>query len=207
MHTESIDFLVRDLYAELRALDLPVPSRLTYPSVLEEIDRAIWPARLPSSVRRLWELIDPDRLVVSSYPELSTPEFGLEAWHMNREDDVIPRHLFQFCYSSHDVLSVECDGLDWTGGALFEWFLSDNSPFQLRYRGAEDWLVALISALRQGAFERDGGSVTLDMDQIAEIAARLTREDPHPDYGSRAEFARETSDWPEVWSKRSGTVS
>jgi hypothetical protein len=83
----AIDHLIRDLHAELRALDLPGPTRLQYPSILHEIDAVLAPARLPIPVRRLWELIDPGLLqsAIGVYPQLSTPEFSLESWHQAAE--------------------------------------------------------------------------------------------------------------------------
>jgi hypothetical protein len=205
--SRRIDTLVRDLFAELEALDLPIPSQLDYLPVLDEIDRAIAPATLPSSVRRFWELVNPNMLRAIVYPEPATAEFGLESWRMNEEDRLDPRHFFQICYSSHDVLAVECDGPDWTGGCLFEWFISDDAPFQLRFRSVEDWLETTVVALREGAYERGDGYASLDTDRLGRIAEeRLTSHDPHPDYGTETTFSRDSNDWSEIWRSRSARI-
>jgi hypothetical protein len=183
--SRRIDVLVRDLFTELDALGLTIPLQESEPSLLEEIDRTLAAVKLPSSVRRLWELVNPAMLVASSYPELATPQFGQESWPLNQDADA-PAHFFQLCYSSHDVLSVECDGPDWTGGCLFGWFISDGSSFKLRYRTVEDWLEAQVTALREGAFERGDAYARIDINRLHELAARkLSSYEPHPDYDTQ----------------------
>ena len=76
-------------------------------------------------------------------------------WREHEDTGIVPRHFFRLCYESHDVISTECDGPDWTGGSLFEWFLSDaEGRFTLKYRRVEDWLLTLIADLRNGDFRR-----------------------------------------------------
>ena len=96
-------------------------------------------------------------------------------------------------------MSVECDGPGWTGGSLFEWFLSDpDGAFKLRYRSAEDWLAVLVTALRQGHFQRVGDAhVKIEDEAAREIArARLQNGPPDPFYGRTDEFDRESPGWP-----------
>ena len=200
--TQRIDVLVCDLFTELDALGLTIPLEECEPSALEEIDRTLAPVKLPSSVRRLWELVNPVTLVVLAHPELATPEFALGSWRLN-QDAGAPAHFFQLCYSSHAVLSLECDGPDWTGGCLFDWFISDGSPFELCYRSVEDWLEAQVTALREGAFERGDAYARLDADRLRELAsAKLASYAPHPDYGTQTVFPRDPPDQPPIWSSR-----
>lgn len=198
----SIDLLVRELYLELRRLDLPDPSRLEYPLALDEIDASIAPARLPAAVRRLWELIDPDLMPVGMYPNLSTPEFGLQSRAMRDEIGAwrTARHFFQVFYESHDTIDVECDGPDWEGGCLFEYFVSDPEPLHLRYRSIEDWLEVMLAALRSGAYDERDSYVLLNYEAVDELSAvRLRSHAPHPTYGLETDF---TSDQPAVWRER-----
>jgi hypothetical protein len=200
--SRRIDLLVRDLFTDLDALGLSIPLPEREPSVLDEIDRTLAPVKLPRSVRRLWELVNPATLVLLTHPELATPEFGLRSWRMS-QDAGAPAHFFQLCYSSHAVLSVECDGPDWTGGCLFDWFISDGSPFELRYRSVEDWLEVQVSALREGAFERGDAYARLDTDRLRELAARkLASYESHPDYGTQTVFPRDPPDQLPIWSSR-----
>ncbi|MGZ6663132.1 MAG: hypothetical protein ACXVHL_38125, partial [Solirubrobacteraceae bacterium] len=103
-HVGVIDEQVRELHSVLAALGLPSPEALADRTVLDEIDRAIAPLRLPESVRRLWELVDPYSLTrtVGMHPEPSDLQFSLESWRRSSlEIHCEPRHFFQFCYSSH----------------------------------------------------------------------------------------------------------
>lgn len=81
-----IDELVVELHGALRAIRLDVPGEPDDPGVLDEIDVAIAPARLPHAARRLWELVDPRSLqhLVSFYPLLAAPGVALQTW---REDE------------------------------------------------------------------------------------------------------------------------
>lgn len=205
-----VDELVAELHGAFRAIDLEVPSEPNDAHVLDEIDKAIAPARLPGAARRLWELVDPSSLqqLVSFYPLLAPPEFGLRMWRENESNEFIgsaPRHFFPVCYESHDVVSVECDGPEWTGGSLFEWFLSDSGgTFKLRYRSVDDWLTVLVAALRDGMFQRVGDNhVMIENQPARELArARLVSTRPDAVYGTADEFDRNPEGWPAAWLDR-----
>jgi len=195
----------------MRDLGLVVPGPLQDATVLGEIDHALAPARLPAEVRRLWELVDADVLVnsVRTHPQLANPGFCL--WgRMNldeREDFSVghPRHFFQVFYTSHDVMSVECDGPDWEGGGLFEWFLSDpDDPFVLRFRSIVDWLEGMLAGLAEGAYEDLGNSVLLiDHARHEQLAAqRLTTARSHQDNGTGIVIPRDRTQWPQSWLQR-----
>jgi len=206
-----VDELVRELHEVLRALGLSVPRATQDVRVLDDIEEAIAPARLPRAARRLWELVDATSLqaLVSFYPLLASPEFGLRSWWEDEANEFIggqPRHFFQFCYESHDVVSVECDGPDWEGGCLFEWFLSDpDGTFRLKYRSVEDWLEVLVAALRDGFFRWVGEAHVMVEQEPAEKLAELKLADhpPHPIYGRDHEIQRAAEGWPAAWRRRS----
>lgn len=76
-----VDDLVVELHDVLRDLDLAVPAPPEGTGILDEIDQAIAPARLPSAARWLWELIHPSfRQIVGFCPDLTSPGFALEMW-------------------------------------------------------------------------------------------------------------------------------
>lgn len=213
MGMRSVDELVSDLSDLLRELGLPTPELAQASVILDEIDEAIAPARLPASARRLWELIDPARLHVGMYPQLSDAGFGLDSWKEEHDGDgfnpMQPRHFFQLCYSSHDTLWIECDGPDWTGGALFESFISDPGfPFTLLYASVEDWLEVMIAGLRDGAYELVNGTFAdLDDDRVRQLAAeRLAAGKPDPVVGTNTEIPTDYEQWPAEWRRRSGIV-
>lgn len=107
----------------MRGLGLTVPGPLQDVSVLDAIDEALAPAVLPYDVRRLWELVDANVLInsVRTHPQLADPAFCLcgheNLFASNDFVGVHPRHFFQVFYTSHDEMSVECDGPDWMEGA------------------------------------------------------------------------------------------
>ncbi|MFZ1996346.1 MAG: hypothetical protein WAU75_19700 [Solirubrobacteraceae bacterium] len=116
-----------------------------------------------------------------------------------------PRHFFQVFYTSHDEMSVECDGPDWDGGCLFEWFLSDpDDPFVLRFRSVVNWLEVLLSALDERAYQDLGNSILLiDHARHEHLAAqRLASRRPHPQYGTSVVIPRELTQWPDYWHER-----
>jgi hypothetical protein len=205
-----VDDLVAELHEVLRDQDLAIPAAPEGTGILAEIDQTIAPARLPAAARRLWELIEPGSLqqVVSVYPLLARPDFALWMWREHEDTGIVPRHFFPLCYESHDVMSIECDGPDWTGGSLFEWFLSDaGGRFTLRYRRVEDWLLTLIAALRDGEYRRVGDHHAIIETEPARRLARerLMHGPPDPVYGTASEFDAVTvpSKWPALWHKRS----
>jgi hypothetical protein len=163
----------------MRDRGLAVPGPLQDATVIDEIDDAIAPARLPAEVRRLWEAD------------------GFSLTH--------PRHFFQVFYTSHDVMSVECDGPGCDGGCLFEWFLSDpDDPFVLRFCSVVDWLEVLLAALAEGAYQDLGNSILL-VDHVRQehlAAQRLESRPPHPQYGTGIVIPRDRTQWPESWLRR-----
>lgn len=205
-----VDDLVAELHAVMGDLDLAIPAAPEGTGVLAEIDQAIGPARLPSAARRLWELVEPGSLqqTVSFYPLLARPEFALSMWREHEDTGIVPRHPFPLCYESHDVISTECDGPDWTGGSLFEWFLSDaGGRFTLKYRRVEDWLLTLIAALRNGDFRRvSDHHVMIEIEPARELARQTLLHSPaDPVYGATSEFDAVTAPakWPSIWHERS----
>lgn len=210
-----VDELVERLHASMRNLGVSIPGPPQDISVLDEIDEALAPAALPYEVRRLWELVDANQLVnsVRTHPELADPAFCLHG-HKNlfgSQDfvGVHPGHFFQVFYTSHDEMSVECDGPGWEGGCLFEWFLSDPAdPFVLRFLSVGDWLEVLLVALEEGAYQDLGNSILLiDHARHQELAAqRLACGRSHPQYGTRIEIPRDRSHWPDYWLRREQVV-
>jgi hypothetical protein len=205
-----VDDLVAELHTTLCDLDLAVPAAPEDTGVLAEIDEAIAPTRLPPSARRLWQLVDPWSLqqTVSLHPMLMRPDFALSSWRLQEDAVTMPRHFFPLCYDSHDFLSIECDGPDWTGGALFEWFVSDyGGRFALRYRGVEDWLSTLTTALRSGEYRRVNNSHVMIETELARQRARerLVAGATVPGYGAAYEFDAVgiPAEWPSIWQERS----
>ncbi len=72
-------------------------------------------------MRQLWELVDGHALAntLRCSPALSDPEFSLETRSLI-DPALIPAHLFNVFYTSHNVMSVELHGPDWEGGCLLQ---------------------------------------------------------------------------------------
>ena len=205
-----VDDLVAELHGVLRDLDLPTPAAPEDTSVLAEIDRAITPTRLPSAARRLWELVEPGSLqqIVSFYPLLARPDFALWTWRLHDGTGIAPRHFFPLCIESHDVMSIECDGPDWAGGPLFEWFVSDpGGRFTLRYRRVDDWLSTLTAALRASEYRRvSDRHVMIEIEPARQRARERVVDGPGDlTYGTAYEFdaVGMSEKWPSVWHDRS----
>ena len=201
--TSRVDELVDELHRVMDALGLTVPGALREPSILDEIDSALAPARLPAQVRRLWELVDTDVLgnSVRTHPQLAKPDFCL--WsrrNLDEPDDFTvghPGHFFQVFYTSHAEMSVECDGPGWEGGCLFDWFLSDpGSPFVLRFQSVVDWLEVLLAVLDEGAYQHLGDrTVLVDDARRRQLAGdRLAGQPPHAQYGIGIEIGCDRSE-------------
>ena len=122
-------------------------------AVLEEIERAVAPLRLPAPTRRLWERVDAWSYGVVTYPALTTPEFALEAWQRDQDAELVPARLFPICYTSWAFVFIELHAPEVDdGGTLFEWMYG-GADFEVAYDDLEDWLSVQIAAIKAGEAE------------------------------------------------------
>jgi hypothetical protein len=177
----------------------PVPRPVVM--VLDEIDAAVAPFRLPSAARRLWKRVDPTSFAVTTYPELTTPELALGGWRLHQKTDLVPARLFPLCYTSWAYVFVELHAVDVAdGGALFEWMYG-GADFQLAFDDIEEWLDVVARAVTAGETEFFQGRLQVPwMGERALIDVgrdRLSRRGPHGIYGTTT--AIRERDWPERW--------
>jgi hypothetical protein len=203
----DIDRSIDALIDVLEAANVERPRAPADLEVLEQIATAIAPRRLPGDLRRFWERIDPRTLRVDVFPTLCEPEFALQSWQREREEfPQLPAILFLAGYESWSCMSVELDGVDSVGGALFQWSLEDGD-FHLGYHGLGDWLARIAELVRAGSYERqahEDGSVSLQIaDEWDEIRSAALRAGGsiHPIYGEATAVPRDPLDWPAHWQR------
>lgn len=206
----SIDTSIDALREALVAAGVDGPRGPTDPAVLDQVEAAIAPLRLPPQLRRFWERIDPATVRVLAFPQPIGPAFAYDTWKQHREEfpGQAPAALFLVGYASWNCMSVELDSPFGEGGALFEWRLEDGG-FYLRYHQLSDWLDHIAGLLRDGAYERrDGpnGPMLYVRDPEAGMALAAPRRPlpPHPRYGDATSIERSPRHWPVHWQRLSG---
>lgn len=179
-------------------------------AVLDEMQTALRPLRLPDEVVQFWREVDVRSLRVEPYPHFVTPEFALTAWRQERADEagrdtapVLP--LVLVGRESHDCLSVELDVADVEGGALFEWFTSLNTGFTRRHDSLAEWLAYIARLIDGGAFDRlrprDDGPWLRVPDPAGFAAWDENRPAPAelPMHGRRIHSGYPVEEWPQHW--------
>ena len=175
-----------------------------------EVVEAIAPLCLPAEVRRLWELVDVYTLAMQPHPALCPPSFGLIDWRRARDESDMstPLALFLVGYTSWNCMSVELDGPEYEGGALFEWRLDDDGLWR-RFNSLSEWLDRITGLIQGGLFEKDadyrGDDYLRLRDPATEHALVTPRPTkPHAVYGDRTDFSRNFFEWPAFWQRASG---
>jgi hypothetical protein len=209
----DIDPSIDALIDALAAADVEPPRAPADLEMLERIATAIAPLRLPADLRRFWERIDPPTLRAEVFPTLRGPRFALESWQREREEfPQLPAILFLIGYESWSCVSVELDGMESVGGALFQWGLADGD-FHLGYHRLGDWLARVAELVRAGSYERharrDGSASLRIVDEWDEMRFAALRAGglTHPIYGEADSVARDPLDWPAHWQRAAGIES
>lgn len=179
-------------------------------ALLDQVEAAIAPLRLPPQLRAFWQRIDPATLKVLAFPQPIGPAFAYDTWKQHREEfpGLASAALILVGCESWNCMSVELDSPLGEGGALFEWRL-DGSDFYLRYHQLSDWLDHITALLREGAYERREGvgrRVLYVRDPEAGMALAAPRRPlpPHARYGDASSIARSPRHWPDRWQRLSG---
>ena len=202
------DARIDALLEALRSAGAPGPQPPADGSALAELEAELAPLRLPATLRRLWQRIDVRSFAVDTYPRLSSPDFALFGWRMNRDGDpLVPLSMLPFCYESHNHLLVELDAGEGDGGTVFEWGFGDQS-LRIRFAALEDWLAALVAALDEEAFERREGvagpRLVVDADRFDSLAEEtLAARGRHSQFGDARQLPIGVADWPERWRRAS----
>jgi hypothetical protein len=184
------------------------------PESTEGLDRlaaALAPLRLPAELRRFWTLVDASTLLVApSGVQVIWPKAALEDWRWMGEDfpDMQPRVLLTFAVESQHRYSVELTVGDADGGAIFEWWVGDQT-FKRRFNGLAGWLEAVAALLHRGHYERfdnEFGSrwEVPDYGDAEAAAALRSPPGPHPVHGTLLEIQGGIKDWPKHWQLASG---
>jgi len=175
-------------------------------AILERIEAAITPLRLPTAVRRFWDLVDLASIYVHPHPDLTSAEFALQTWesHVSEAPGMVPRVLFPIGYESHSHLFVELDGPDQDGGgAIFSWCYG-GCDFRLVFAdlaGLLDWLTAAVA---EGLCVRRADHLYPDAASLVDKAPDLAL---HPVFGAIDSIPQDLSEWPESWLARSDITS
>jgi hypothetical protein len=205
----QIDDTIDALTAALVAAGVDPPRPPADPGWLTEIDATLAPLRLPADVRRFWHRVDPWNLQMSAFPSLIRPDFGLRSWKRIRDehDSSIPFTLFNVGYESWNCMSVELDGPDHVGGALFDWRL-DGDAFHRRWSGLGEWLRHITELVAESCVQQvdaNGRAYLLLDDYDIDLAVTAPEKiPPHPVYGTQVAFPRDPLKWPSYWQRASG---
>lgn len=152
----AIDDLLDRWIVALQAQGVAPPTSPDDLTVLDEIDWAVAPFRLPEDLRRFYERIDVQTVHVMFRPFLSTLEFALGTRRRHRETPwTYPTALFEFCYESHNHVSIELDGPDdRDGSAVVHWSYGD-LHYDVAHLSLRDWLDGWVALAE---FRADLGS-------------------------------------------------
>lgn len=176
---------------------------------LTAISTAIAPLRLPEELETFWRLVDPRTVQASVFPEFALPEFALDSWHRvrSRLPYAEPHNLLLVGYQSWSCMWVELDDTEQRGATLFNGAL-DTDTFYRRYNRLGDWLDRICELIVSGSVQRvdaPARSYLRVNDPLDSLALAADRDlPPHPLYGARIEFGRDTLSWPAHWQRASG---
>jgi hypothetical protein len=197
----SVESRLKALEQSLAAQGLPVPRRPPDVAVLETIQQAIEPYRLPADLIRFWQLVDPVTIHVHPWPMLTDPAFALWAWRGHTEDPgFVPEALFPIAYESHLFTFVELHPPDAdTGGALW-WCGYGDIEIRLWFAGIKGLLAEMADALDRGDFDRQGEWATIiDPDDTDFTGPPVVAEAPHPVFGAIEAIPADSEAWPKFW--------
>jgi hypothetical protein len=197
----SVESQLEALGRSLVARGLPVPRPPRDLVVLETINEAIAPFRLPTDIVRFWQLVDPLTIHVRPWPALTDPAFALSSWRGHIEEPgFVPEALFPIAYESHLLTFVELDPPDSdTGGALW-WCGYGDTEIQLWFAGIEGLLAEMADALDRGDFDRHGDwAQIIEPNDINFTGPPVLAEAPHPVLGAIEAIPTDQARWPEYW--------
>lgn len=186
--------------------DVPRPATPATLQPLADVEAAIAPLRLPEEVAAFWRSVDP--WTVRAFPPV--PFYRVEelssAWRLQVDTVEFdhPPVLFPISYDSHVYRGVELDDADRRGGAVFEWAGDDgHDSYRLISASLTDTIDEMAAMVERGEGQRiqapDPG-FRLDEDAWYENCARRLHDNPHPVYGSAANFPfQDPHTWPPHW--------
>jgi hypothetical protein len=203
----SIDEKLSVLARALQERGVESPKSPEDTKVLDEIDAAIAPLRLPAEIRRFWELVDPYSLRIEPSPCFTGPAFALDAWrgHVTETPGMVPRVLFPVAYESHAFAMVELHGADThDGGAIFFWAY-DSSDFSPMFARLDDLLDDVLDALATDRVRRHHDRLLVTA-TATDGESLLTAYPPvhHAVHGTLERIPAAMAAWPERWLLRSG---
>jgi hypothetical protein len=184
--------------AGVEPMRAPLDSQL-----IERIEAAVAPLRLPAQARRFWELVDPTTIRVHPHPDLIAPEFALTTWerHVNDAPGMVPRVLFPVGYESWTHLLIELHGPESEdGGAMFSWAYG-GQDFRFVFGDMAGMIDALTSAVIEKRVERRGDHLYLTGPSWVDEAPGVAL---HPVFGAIDLIPEALAEWPEPWQLRSG---
>lgn len=187
--------------------DVPAWQAPTSPAILDELQAAVSPYRIPQEVLDFWREVDVDTMRLEPDPLLATPESALAFWRETSSDGTPFAPLLLIGYESHDCMSVELAVGDLDGGALFEWAVSLGTGFTRRHNSLPEWLADIAKRIDGGCFQRLKTAEGLPTIRVPHPGAwtEWDRIRPAPAehrvHGQRLHYDFEVSDWPEHWQR------
>ena len=175
---------------------------------VERLQAVLAPMGLPDELLTFWRLVDVTTLRVEPYPAFIRPADALEFWEMDRDEFASdhPLACVGVGYQSHDCMGMELDVDGISGGALFEWFVSDLDAFTRRFNTLGDWLAYIAMLVDRGICQRVDGErgprlLAPGPDQEPEADALRPTPAAHPVHGEQFIIKPGMSEWPEHWQQ------
>ena len=152
----TLDDALQKLAQAMSSANIPLWSAPQSTEILDQINEELAPLLLPADLREFWSRVDSKTLSIEPYPWFTTPEFALDSWEEARDEfrSQQPLALFFVGYQSHGCLAVELDTDGESGGAVYEWFISDPSGFDKRFESLPDWIDYVSDLVIDQRFER-----------------------------------------------------
>lgn len=183
--------------------------------LLEEMDWAVAPMRLPEGLRALLSRHDLGRFPVTASPAPLSPRAALALWsgELARIPAAVPRCLFPLAHDGMSFTFVELAGPEPedAGGQVWAWSFGAQR-FELLATDVSDWLALLARAIVTGAYtSRTGGAspgtarVHVPPDAFRALAATRMRRLPEEVAPARRIGARAET-WPAKWLISSGLL-
>jgi hypothetical protein len=204
----TIDDTIDRLVDTLTSAGIELSATPKEPPMLRQLAAAIKPQTLPGQLATWWRRGAEIRRRVEVWPNFCEPEFALARWQSERHEDPRqePSVFVTAAYAALNQVSVELDGPDGEGGAVFQWSF-EGPAFYLRYHCLAEWLTRIEALVRGGCYQRQESGrapwISIIDDHDTQQHAIDTPLPPHPRYGTVRQYPKDPQLWPSHWQRAS----